>query len=115
MDKIKFDIKYRKDIEEGKYKVYTSFGEPVQIVKWDCRGKWPILAVMFDGDTDDACFYDINGESIAFPSISYLYLVPVLPTWEPDVPETDDFYTWFVHDGWRIRIDDLVNYLPKKE
>ena len=55
--KIPFDIKYRPQIESGKYAVFTDCGEPVEIVKWDCKGNCPILAVIDDGDTHDCCFF----------------------------------------------------------
>lgn len=66
-----FDISRRPAIESGKLSAVTEFGEPAEIVKWDCKGKYPILATIFDGDTDDACFYDLSGVSI---SGSKLYL-----------------------------------------
>lgn len=66
-----FDISRRPAIESGKLSAVTEFGEPAEIVKWDCKGKYPILATVFDGDTDDACFYDLSGVSI---SGSKLYL-----------------------------------------
>ena len=60
----KFDIDFWK-----KYKqvldVITEYAEPVEIVKTDCRGKYPILAVIFDGDTDDSCFYTEEGVSMS--------------------------------------------------
>ena len=61
MKKITFDIKYRKQIEKKELKVITSHGEPAEIVKWDCHGRYPILAVVYDGDTDDAAFYTEEG------------------------------------------------------
>lgn len=59
-----FDLKYRAQIESGYCKVFTSASEPVEIVKWDCKGKYPILAVIDDGDTHDSCFYDLQGVSM---------------------------------------------------
>lgn len=45
--KIPFDIKYRPEIESGRYKVVTSTGLPVEIVHWDLSlRKKPILAVI---------------------------------------------------------------------
>ena len=44
--KIKFDIKYRPQIERGKYKVITASGEPVKIERWDLQGNYPILVVL---------------------------------------------------------------------
>ena len=52
MKRIPFDLQYRSQIESGEYKVVTDMGESVEIVKWNCRGRCPILAVIDDGDTD---------------------------------------------------------------
>lgn len=60
----KFDIKYRPQIESGEYKVVTDCGESVEIVKWNCKGKCPILAVIDDGDTSDSCFFTEDGSSL---------------------------------------------------
>ena len=64
MKRIPFDLQYRSQIESGEYKVVTDMGEPVEIVKWNCRGRCPILAVIDDGDTDDSCFYKADGVSL---------------------------------------------------
>ena len=58
-------FQYRPKIESGELVAVTEFGEPAEIVKWDCKGKYPILAVIFDGDTSDSCFYDENGNSFS--------------------------------------------------
>lgn len=63
--KIPFDIKYRPQIESGEYAVFTDCGEPVEIVKWDCKGNCPILAVIDDGDTHDCCFFKRDGLSFS--------------------------------------------------
>ena len=44
--KIKFDINYRRQIENGKYKVVTADNKPVTIERWDMKGLYPILASM---------------------------------------------------------------------
>jgi len=44
--KIKFDMKYRREIESGKYKVVTDSGKPVTIERWDMKGNSSILASM---------------------------------------------------------------------
>ena len=44
--KIKFDIKYRPQIECGKYKVVNQEGTPVTIERWDLKGNYPILAIL---------------------------------------------------------------------
>ena len=43
MAKIAFDIKYRQEIEDGKYNVVTEKGTPVTILRWDMKGRYPIL------------------------------------------------------------------------
>ena len=54
---IPFDL----NLAQRSHKVYTIFGEPVQIVKYDCKGKYPILALIDDGDTTDTAFFDLRG------------------------------------------------------
>ena len=44
MTKIPFNIKYRPQIESGKFKVVTADGRPVTIQRWDMKGNYPILA-----------------------------------------------------------------------
>jgi hypothetical protein len=56
-------LQFRAAIESGELRAVTEFGEPAEIVKWDCQGKYPILAAIYDGDTTDACFYDETGTS----------------------------------------------------
>ncbi len=55
--KIKFDIKYRSQIERGKYKVLTANDKPVKIERWDMKGNSPILASMM------VSIYDYEGEN----------------------------------------------------
>ena len=64
MAKKPFDQFFKPEIESGKYKVVTEHGEPVEIVKWNCKGQYPILAVIDDGDTHDAAFFRGNGEGM---------------------------------------------------
>ena len=89
MAKIPFDKKYWPEIESGRYKVVTEHGEPVEIVKWDCKGKYPILAVINDGDTDDSCFFGPDGTSPS--SKEKLFILtdePELTEFEKGVEET---------------------------
>ena len=51
--------------------VVTEFAEPVEIVKTDCKGKYPILGVIDDGDTDDSCFYTEEGVSASGSKILF--------------------------------------------
>lgn len=99
MKKIPFDIKYRPEIESGKYKVETATGEPCEIVKWNCRGDYPILAVIDDGHTDDASFYDENGEGISGP-LNSLYIVTDEPYYSMEfVERVNNCITIFTNDG----------------
>lgn len=86
MAKIPFSIDYRSQIESGEYKVKTRFGEPVEIVKWDCRGEYPILACIFDGDTDDSAFFSNDGKGMS-GSEDVLYII----TPEPELTEFEMF------------------------
>ena len=60
----RFDLEFWKAKKEL-LDVITEYAEPVEIVKTDCIGKYPILGVIFDGDTDDACFYTEDGVSMS--------------------------------------------------
>lgn len=59
--KNRFSMDYRPQIESGEYQV-TRDGKPVQIVKWDCKGSCPILAVVEGEDgSDKAMFFTEQG------------------------------------------------------
>ena len=62
--RIPFDIKYRPEIESGKYKVVTEFGEPVRIICWDSKyhSDLPIIALIDDGDGEDMIHLSANGK-----------------------------------------------------
>ena len=47
-----FDIKYRPQIESGEYKVVTREDRPVEIIKWDLKGDFPVIGVYFDEKND---------------------------------------------------------------
>lgn len=44
--KIKFDIRYRQQIESGKCNVITDNGTPAEIERFDLEGNYPVLAVI---------------------------------------------------------------------
>lgn len=50
MTRINFNIKYRPEIESGKYKVETRKGYPVRIVCWDWSTPYPILGKIEDDE-----------------------------------------------------------------
>lgn len=64
MKTIKFDISHKDKIVSGQWKVITSYGDPVEILKWDCRVKHPILAYIFHNKVDRVAFYTENGEGL---------------------------------------------------
>ena len=46
MEKIRFNVSRKEDIEKGKYKVVTGDGRPVRIICWDWKnGDVPIIAL----------------------------------------------------------------------
>ena len=59
--KIPFDIKYRPEIEAGKYLVRTKGNEPVRIICWDRKSYFPILALI-DRSSEAVYGYTKKGE-----------------------------------------------------
>lgn len=62
MAKIPFNIKYRPEIESGKYKVVTSTNKPVRIVCWDRvakdgQSKALNLCVLISENNGESCYY----------------------------------------------------------
>ncbi len=68
MAKIEFNIKYRPEIESGKYKVVTSTNKPVRIICWDRVAKDGQsndlkLCVLISEDKGESCYYyHLSGE-----------------------------------------------------
>lgn len=48
MVKTAFNIKYRPQIESGEYEVVTREDRPIDIIKWDLKGDFPIIGVYYD-------------------------------------------------------------------
>ncbi len=90
MAKIAFNIKYRPEIESGKYKVVTSNDESVKILTFDRNHRLPILALINRG-YDEIVEYDTNG----FTQLAgdTLYLI----TDEPELTEFEKAYLKVVH------------------
>ena len=63
--KIPFNIKYRPEIESGKYKVVSEFGEPTRIICWDSKyhSNLPVIALIDDGDGEDMVHVSSDGKS----------------------------------------------------
>jgi len=60
MKRINFDIKYRPEIESGKYKVVTRDGRDVRIICWDKKGKYPVVAIVKYYCGEEECFSFTN-------------------------------------------------------
>lgn len=93
MEKIPFDIKYRPEIEAGKYRVITSGGEPVRVICWDRRACWPVVGLVervktgYDGETIISEEIPVYAEKDGRCSLSenHLFLVPA----EPELTELE--------------------------
>ena len=59
--RIPFSIEHRKEIESGEYQVFTKYGLPVEIVKWDCQEQAPILGYVDKGKGQTSHFYCEDG------------------------------------------------------
>lgn len=59
--RLEFNINLKPDILSGKYKVQTEHGISVDILKWDCEGKYPILACINHKNRPTPCFYTEEG------------------------------------------------------
>lgn len=90
--KIKFDIKYRPQIECGKYKVVNQEGTPVTIERWDLKGNYPILAILPTLIS--------NGDSSWFEDRPYIYTID--GHW-PNKLASDKYYQLYIDTG-----DDLT-------
>lgn len=73
--RIPFSIEHRENIESGDYKVFTKYGLPVQIVKWDCQEQAPILGYVDKGRGQTAHFYCEDGTCYDGTEEDYLYIL----------------------------------------
>ena len=66
---LKFDLKYRPQIESGEYRVITPLKEKVDIVYWKYNDSFnekkthPLVAIVHCGNWDEIHCYKINGTS----------------------------------------------------
>ena len=66
MRRINFDIKYRPEIESGRYKVQTRDGKPARVILWDALGPFPIIALVSFGDEEGPYSYTKDGKSSTY-------------------------------------------------
>lgn len=109
MQRIEFDIKYRADIEAGRYKVETRDGRSVSKIIWHTTGdrRYPIEAKYENEDgSPSSCFYRENGRISGLFKTNYDLLI---------VPVEQDACTitgWVARDEWK---EELWFYKNKPE
>ena len=87
MRKIQFDIKYRPEIESGRYKVVTRDGRNVRIICWDRRAGVSLVALI---DTPKGeVVYEISSNGIYTPSVDRNTDLVIL-TDEPELTEFEE-------------------------
>ena len=105
MNKIPFDIKYRPEIEAGKYKVVTGNDEQVRIVCWDADELFPIVAVV----RRSSRMFRTDGRSATGVDCLNLFLVPV----EPELTEFEKALSEFA--GYAISGGQVEPNMPTAE
>ena len=111
MKKKPFHITFRKDIEEGKYKVVTREGNDVTILRWDMNAMdYPILAVVKDKDGKEAAIIkdEYGRESEEWDDDDDLFLID---TSEPKMTEFESKLYDFVKEVRSVELsyDEIVD------
>lgn len=89
LNTIPFNTKFTSEIRQGTIKVITKGGNPVEIIKWDVRGPFPIVGLVNTEDFQQiAVSYNCQGKTISDKE-SELDLVLIDPLLE-DNPERDN-------------------------
>ena len=82
MKKIPFNIKYRPEIESGKYKVVTRDDRPVRILCWNAKGEQPIVGLVTEKSGNELCyrFYEdgVAVDELVSDSDTLFLIVPKL-------------------------------------
>ena len=74
--KVPFNIKYREQIESGEYRVETRDGRKVEIMKWDAKGRCPIIALVTESeDMEAARHYYEDGTDESRNGYSDLFVI----------------------------------------
>lgn len=98
-ERVPFGIKYRADIDFGKYRVETRQGFPARIICWDLHDKYPIVAAVDYYGCEILRSFSADGKECRKYSEHDLFLVPV----EQDIPTITGLITK----------DDVGNLLVK--
>lgn len=99
--KIKFDIKYRPQIECGKYKVINYEGKPVIIERWDLEGNYPILVILPTIQTDYEC------EERWVEDRPFVYSIEGIC---PDKAPRDKYYQLYIDTGDKLTESERMLY-----
>lgn len=79
-------------------KVVTEFGERVDIIRYNGRGKYPIVAVLDDGETYEAATFDVRGRDERGRQV--LYLCPGKDSFTMPASRPDSFFRG--QDFWLV-------------
>ena len=118
--KVKFDIKYRQQIESGEYKVETADGRQVRIVCWDAHNPYRendivALATSSSGEAENILRYYSNGHLISdSANVGNKDLIVVIPDEDERIKKiiTDSVFYQY---GAGAEYKDVLDYLDKLE
>ena len=108
MTKIPFDIKYRPEIESGKYKVLTTDGRNVRIICWDKRvhgGREDIVALVPAIQTNTECIQVYNHDGTPMSNDYTGKFKLVILTDEPELTEFEATLLSYLSDDTSGELD----------
>ena len=118
--KVKFDIKYRQQIESGEYKVETVDGRQVRIVCWDAHNPYRgndivALAASSSGEGENILRYYSNGHLISdSANVGNKDLMVIIPDDDERIRKiiTDSVFYQY---GAGVEYKDVLDYLDRLE
>ena len=118
--KVKFDLKYRQQIESGEYKVETVDGRQVRIVCWDAHNPYRendivALATSSSGEGENILRYYSNGHLISdSANVGNKDLIVVIPDDDERIRKiiTDSVFYQY---GAGVEYKDVLDYLDNLE
>lgn len=102
VNKIPFNIKFQQEIVNNNLRVETEGGYPVEIIKWNAKGAYPIVGLVNNGDDQIALSYNCQGKTISEDDKRGLFNLCIV----------DDYLNNDIKRDQRI-IDDIVSYLEE--
>lgn len=107
--KIPFDIKYKPQLQAQKYEAVTEGNLPVEILKWDAGGSFPIVAIIKLGDGSvEPRLFDENGRRSGNLSDDFLSLY-LLVDRDPEFTELEEKLIEFRNKTPLISVDFREN------